>query len=226
MGAPQGYVEYLPPGYGDKAKRPLLLYLHGSGEDGNGSRAALRKVLATGIPKLIAQDKWPAARPFIVLAPQHAAARPGGPATCPSPAEIARFLAFATKHYDVDPTRVYLTGVSCGAIGGWNYLGEHTDDLVAAAVLIAGDGQEAFQRAGCRLGKVPLWIFTGSADPIVDSRLGSIGVMRQLQVCTHPKPVDARLTVYPGVGHDSWDRTYDLSAGHDVYAWLLTYQHP
>ena len=38
-------------------------------------------------------------------------------------------------------------------------------------------------------------------------------------------PADLRLTVYPGVGHDSWDRTYDLSAGHDIYSWLLTHEH-
>ncbi|WP_199724247.1 hypothetical protein [Corallococcus sp. AB011P] len=31
------------------------------------------------------------------------------------------------------------------------------------------------------------------------------------------------LTLYPGVGHDSWGRTYDGSAGHDVYAWLLSH---
>jgi hypothetical protein len=29
------------------------------------------------------------------------------------------------------------------------------------------------------------------------------------------------MTVYPGVDHDSWTRTYDLSAGHDIYAWML-----
>jgi len=34
------------------------------------------------------------------------------------------------------------------------------------------------------------------------------------------------LTVYPGVGHDSWTRTYDLSAGHDIYTWLLSFSQP
>jgi hypothetical protein len=32
------------------------------------------------------------------------------------------------------------------------------------------------------------------------------------------------LTVYPDADHfenDAWTRTYDLSAGHDIYAWLL-----
>ena len=31
------------------------------------------------------------------------------------------------------------------------------------------------------------------------------------------------MTIYPGVGHDSWTRTYDGSAGHDVFGWMLSY---
>jgi hypothetical protein len=27
--------------------------------------------------------------------------------------------------------------------------------------------------------------------------------------------------VYPGVDHDSWTRTYDLTAGNDIYEWML-----
>jgi hypothetical protein len=27
--------------------------------------------------------------------------------------------------------------------------------------------------------------------------------------------------IYPDADHDSWTRTYSLSAGHDIYAWLL-----
>ena len=42
-----------------------------------------------------------------------------------------------------------------------------------------------------------------------------------------PPPTDVRLTVYPGVGHDpdAWDPTYDLSAGHDIYTWLLEHDN-
>jgi hypothetical protein len=34
------------------------------------------------------------------------------------------------------------------------------------------------------------------------------------------------LTVYPGVDHDSWSATYDMSAGHDIYDWLLRFTVP
>ena len=40
--------------------------------------------------------------------------------------------------------RVYLTGVSCGAIGVWDYIAVHGDELIAAAVPIAGHAVDAF----------------------------------------------------------------------------------
>ncbi|MFV0543627.1 MAG: hypothetical protein ACK5L8_08080 [Marinicella pacifica] len=33
------------------------------------------------------------------------------------------------------------------------------------------------------------------------------------------------MVIYPGVGHNSWRRTYDLSAGHDIYHWLLNFRN-
>ena len=44
--------------------------------------------------------------------------------------------------------------------------------------------------------------------------------------CPSPPLIEAKLTIYPGVKHDSWTKTYDLSAGHDIYAWLLKFKHP
>jgi predicted peptidase len=90
-------------------------------------------------------------------------------------------------------------------------------------VPIAGDGNSAFGEADCALGRVPIWAFHGARDSVV-SVFGSIRPVRLLRMCTNPKPVDLRLTVYPGADHDSWSATYDLSAGHDVYAWLLGHE--
>jgi len=41
---------------------------------------------------------------------------------------------------------------------------------------------------------------------------------------TNPPAADAKLTVYPGVGHDAWTRTYNLSnPENDIYAWLMSH---
>jgi predicted esterase len=210
--APQGFHEYLPPGYGDGTRRPLLIFMHGAGENGNGG-TNLDRVLAHGPPKLIRQNMWPASRPFIVLSPQAS----GG---CPSAASVNAFLTFALASYDVDESRIYLTGLSCGAIGTFNYLGQFRGARVAAVAVIAGDGRGAFRTAGCALGEVGIWAFHGEADSTVPPA-GSTETIASLMSCPSPPRKEVKLDTYPGVGHDSWTRTYDLSAGHDIYTWLL-----
>lgn len=215
-GAPLGYVEYLPPGYGDGEARPLLVFLHGAGESGDGSEGSLDPVFKLGIPKLIRNDEWPEDRPFVVLMPQYTVDASND---CQLADEIDAFLSFAMDAYEVDEDRVYLTGISCGAIGAWDYIAVNGDDVVAAAVLIAGHAEDAFTKAGCALGEVPIWVFHGAADSIVPIHFVEERV-ETLQAC-NPPPEELKLTVYPGVDHNSWSRTYNLSEGHDVYAWLL-----
>ena len=214
--AKQGFWEYLPPGYGGGEKYPLMIFHHGIGENGNGD-SELDKVPNNGIPGLMKNNKWDPKRPFIVLSPQH----PGG--GCPGSAEVHDFIDFAITNYDVNPGRVYLTGLSCGAIGAWGYLGDYLDEQIVAMVPIAGDGKGAFNKAKCDLGKTPIWAFHGDADGTVNVS-GTIEPVTGLQMCD-PKP-DVEMVIYPGVGHDSWSMTYDLSAGHDIYAWLLEHYKP
>ena len=216
--ANRGFWEYLPPRYGDGAGHPLLVFLHGLGENGDGD-AQLDRVLRVGPPRLIEADAWPNERPFIVLSPQKSG---GG---CPNANEIQAFLTYAIGAYDVDPARVYLTGLSCGGIGAWNYLGAHLDSQIAAMVPIAGDGRGAFRRSGCALGTTPIWAFHGDSDGTVSPR-GTTEPMADLMACTDPAPDALVTTIYPGVGHNSWRRTYDLSAGHDIYAWMLRFTNP
>jgi dienelactone hydrolase len=244
--APLGYYEYLPADYDDDGSSPLLVFLHGFGESGGGSADELEILLATGIPQLIGNDEWPSERPFVVLAPQHAypqeeahyapcdgvvhggscsmtieheLGHPENGSICTTPAEVHDFLSYAIASYDVDPDRVYLTGLSCGAYGAWEYVAEYGGDQIAAMVPIAGEGRPAWEAAMCSLGEVAIWAFHGDADDVV-APAGSIETMTNLEECPQPRR-DAELTVYPGVDHDSWTRTYDQSAGHDIYDWLL-----
>ena len=169
--APLGYYEYLPPGYGDDEPSPLLVFLHGFGADGDGSAAELENVLLTGIPELIENNGWPSERPFVVLAPQHAYPQdftpyapcdgvvhggscsmtlqhefdhPADGSVCTTPAQVHDFLSYAIANYDIDPERVYLTGLSCGAFGAWEYVAQYGGDQIAAMVPIAGEGRPAW----------------------------------------------------------------------------------
>ena len=75
----------------------------------------------------------------------------------------------------------------------------------------------------CELGRIAIWGFHGDADERVSPN-GTIIPTDNLMDCPSPPRHDLQVTIYPGVGHDSWSRTYNLSAGHDIYSWLLT-QH-
>lgn len=215
-GADQGYYEYLPAGYDPSLSYPLMLFIHGLGENGDGG-SQLDRVLSNGPPRLINNNSWDASRPFIVLSPQ----RSGG--GCTSASQIAAFIEHAVTDYAVDERRIYLTGLSCGAIGGWQYAGQQIDDRIAAMVPIAGNGISAFNSAGCALGALPIWAFHGDSDGTVSPN-GSTVPINGLLACDSPVALDSRLTLYPGVGHNSWRDTYDLSAGHNIYRWMLMHQ--
>src|SRR5438309_2106049 len=92
--------------------RPASTSNTGGAAAGAGTMADLPKVLVHGPPKLISLNQWPASRPFVVLSPQHS-----GPPTCPTATELHDFFTFALGAYAIDTTRVYLTGLSCGAQG-------------------------------------------------------------------------------------------------------------
>jgi acetyl esterase/lipase len=56
----------------------------------------------------------------------------------------------------------------------------------------------------------------GDADDVVP-QLQAEAMARALTALGHPP----RLTIYPGVGHDSWDRAY---AGEQLPKWLLAHR--
>jgi poly(3-hydroxybutyrate) depolymerase len=232
-GAPNGYLEYLPPCYDKAVGMPLLVFWHGIGEDGNGT-SDLNKVAAWGPPKLIANNKWDNTRPFIVLSPQYTAANgniaPGG--GCPSSATINAFLTWALSSYNVDRKRVYLTGLSCGAIGSWDYLANFPGTVVAGAVLLSGNPGDPTQagstwkRTGCSLGAAAIWSFHGDADGTVPYAPDQ-ATMQNLIACPMPPRRDARFTDVKGGGHIIWDPIYDLSGGYgDIYQWMLANPKP
>lgn len=222
--SPYGHYVYLPGGYTPGGSGyPLLVFLHGAGEKGSGATLTdLNRVLVHGPPKLIASGDWNPPVPMIVASPQTASG--WGAAT------IDDFIDYLRSTYTIDETRIYLTGLSMGGIGTFSYLTQMGSmGQVAAAVPICGQGNTG---AAAAMKHVPVWAFHGDADKTVSVN-GSINMVNAINAQSPPVP--ARLTLYPGVGHNSWARTYDGSgmgterADYDpfdqsIYAWMLHYQ--
>jgi len=125
----------------------------------------------------------------------------------------------------VDPKRIYLTGMSCGAIRVWNYLGTRTDQQVAAVLLMAGDPGSAWTQAGCSLGKVAIWAFHGTDDQQV-SFSAEQAVMQRLLACPAPPRQDVVFTAVQGAGHEVAWEAYAGTAGLDALNWLLAHAKP
>ncbi|MEO8112395.1 MAG: hypothetical protein ABI594_20270, partial [Ginsengibacter sp.] len=119
------YYEYLPQGYSTTGgqKYPLMIFVHGSGETGDGSPSQLSRVLRNGPPKLISQGIFPTSFTvkgqtfkFIVLSPQFT--------VWPDDINIDDIINYAIKNYNVDTSRIYLTGLSMGGGVVWQYAGD------------------------------------------------------------------------------------------------------
>lgn len=201
------YLSYQPDGYDGIKEFPLLIFMHGLGEKGDN----LEVVKRNGPPNLISNGKWDKDLPFIVISPQLPSRYNNWPAVL-----VNDVLEYVLKNYKVDLDRIYLTGLSLGGNGVWNFLVKYPEKI-AAAVPIAGWGNT---NLACVAAEVPVWAFHGDADGTIAVNR-AIGMINSVNNCSPSVP--AELTIYPGVGHNSWARTYDLSAGHDIYTWMLSY---
>ena len=207
-----GYLEYLPSGYHKNSENPVIIFLHGTGEKGNGT-SEIHKVAYHGPPKLIKKGKWPSNYPFIVISPQLSSKYDQWPTSI-----VDGIVEYVKSKYKVDEDRIYLTGLSLGGAGTWSYAADYPGK-VAAIAPIAGWGPNS---KASKMKDVPVWAFHGNADGIVDIS-GTRNMINALNRCK-PKPaVKPKFTVYSRVGHDSWTRTYDRSTGHNIYDWFLSH---
>jgi predicted peptidase len=190
------YEIYLPPSYSTTTQSyPLILSLHGEG--GLLPQDNLIEVVA----------KQQLNFPFIVVAPVTINAWSGS--------LLGVLLDSVEKQYRVDKSRVYVTGLSMGASGGWGLVSLFPDRFAAMA-LIAGQGSSV---VGCTTARTPLWAFHNRDDPVVPVTAS------QAMVETHRQcGGDARLTIYdtlaPGQwAHNAWQQAWTTPA---LYDWLLS----
>lgn len=180
---------------------PLLLFLHGAGERGDD----LTAVVTQGLPKRVEAGM---SLPFLILAPQ-----------CPAygswQCELTALNALVdevVQAEDVDPDRVYVTGLSMGAMGTWAMAARYPGRFAAAAPVSAGWIPEC----GPRLATTPVWTFHGEDDDVVPIRQ-----TEDMVAAVEKAGGDVRFTQYPGIRHDAWTRTY---ADPELYRWLLTHR--
>lgn len=193
------YLLYLPDGYDDsKDSYPLLLFLHGAGESGDD----LSKVKAHGPPKLVEQGKD---FPFIIVSPQSAGR--GW-----NPDALDALIDEVAANYRVDPSRIYLTGLSMGGYGTWSLAAAHPDRFAAIAPICGGGNP----RDASKLKGLPIWVFHGGQDRVVPLERS-----QEMVDALKEAGADVKFTVYPEAGHDSWTQAY---GEEELYDWFLKHR--
>lgn len=192
-----GYVLQSPEN--KKDKKPLIVFLHGSGERGSD----LEKVKIHGPLKYTKTHQVDA----YILAPQ-----------CPDndywDAEVLyRLIQKIQKEHSIDPQRIYLTGLSMGGWGAWNLAFAHPETF-ASLVPICGFVDRVPMIENCKIAAIPTRIFHGLLDDVVSADY-AITIYKRLKACENAK---VQLTIFDDANHDSWSRVYD---NPEIYDWML-----
>jgi predicted peptidase len=185
---------------------PLLLFLHGFVESASALASIVENLDAP--PAFAARDP---AFPWAIVAP-HCPAGRGWQSE-----QLVALLDSALAALPIDPNRVVVTGLSMGGYGTWDLAIRHPERF-AAAVPICGGGlpqQARFhdERLMAALRRLPIRAFHGADDSVVrPSESEHVLAWLRTLGCR-----DVRLTIYPGIGHESWVRAY---ADEALWSWL------
>lgn len=207
MSQPLPHLLYEPTG--GSAPYPLIVYLHGSGERGDGSNLEAVKLYA--VCTYLEQGNT---LPAYVLAPQ-----------CPLNMSWAQAMSRLDRTIDdlitalpIDKQRISITGFSMGGYGAWSYVTQNPNRF-SAMLPVAGTTlhHEIFIPEPidpCAIGDTPLWIIQSAGDPIVHTDR-SDAVAAKLNACG----TEYTYTRYKSEGHtDAARRAY---ADPAIYEWLL-----
>lgn len=220
-----GYYAATPALYDSTDKKyPLLVFLHGVSELGNGT-TDLPQVLYNGVPRLLNQKKFPptftvsnARFSFIVISPQFKA--------WPKSSDVNALLNHIIEKYRIDTTRMYVSGLSMGGGVTWDCGVDITERLAAIVPICGAAWTEDQYCAKMAAANLPIWAFHNEDDPTVGAG-STIGTIEKVN-SRKPTPL-ARMTLWPKGGHDSWTKATNpeyREEGKNMYEWMLQYTTP
>jgi len=189
-------------------KLPLVVYLHGSGGQGddNLKQLGLGNIFGTRVWLLPQNQKT---FPCYVLAPQsnrgwvrydpaklekgvfEIVAGPG------QGVQMALEVIDAVCHdFSIDDERIYVIGQSMGGAGAWNMIASRRNFFAAAAICCGSISKDD----GTASIETPVWNFHGDADQTVSVSMSRERIAARRKAGGHPL-----YTEYAGVDHNVWE---------------------
>jgi predicted peptidase len=220
QGVQRRYQVFVPATPASKGKLPVILFLHGSGERGSDNQLQLVAGLGPYVRKHLAEF------PAIVVFPQ---VEENGEWMGANVDMALAATEAATKEFNGDPRRIYLTGLSMGGYGTWETALKAPNRFAAlvpicGGILMPGGGRELYvtevanapdpyAALASQLKHVPTWIFHGAKDDVVlpDDDRKTFAALKAVGA-------DVQYTEFPDEGHNSWDTTYNHDA---LWTWLF-----
>lgn len=212
-----------PENFSQHKKYPILFVLHGSGERGNDNHSqlvhggalflkeAVRKQFPAIVvfPQCTSDSYWANVRFTTEDGKRNFNFQQKGEPTKSMQGLLGLLNSFLEKPF-VDHKKVYVGGLSMGAMGTYELLRRKPKTFAAAFAICGGDNVANVQKYQ----HVPLWIFHGERDNVVPVTLATT-IANQLVVLGKP----AKLTLYPEADHNSWDSAF---AEPELLPWLFS----
>jgi predicted peptidase len=206
------YQVYVPAKLQGRGKLPVILFLHGISQRGEGGFVPNKGAAGSVARGYLEQV------PAIILLPQ---CRKGQYWSDP---EMERMVMAAldqtAAEFDADARRLYLTGVSMGGFGAWHMAAQHQGKFAAIVAICGGSplrNDDRFAPIARRVGTTPAWVFHGEDDhvvPVSESR-------QMVQALKAVGGSRVRYNEYKGVGHNVWLKVLGEA---ELIPWLLA-QH-
>ncbi len=128
--------------------------------------------------------------------------------------DAIRVLRLLMKKYNIDPDRIYVSGLSNGGRGALFALVEADWLFAAAATQSAIPDHNSYKSQIDSVVNIPLWMFQGGQDtyPLPVHTKETIRVLEEAGG-------NARYTEYPDIAHGTWNTAY---AEPDYFSWFLS----
>ena len=217
------YRILFPKNFDKNKSYPLTLFLHGIGERGYDNKLQLKYVDKVFLnqnnydnyqsvvifPQAPLDDNWSSR---VLTDNEVRQVFPENEKPTKSLELVIKLMDSLVREDFIDNNRVYLSGLSNGAMGSFELL-KNRPDMFASAVLICGGGNPTWAKDFAKT--TPVWVAHGSDDGIVSPELSINMVKAIIKYGGSPK-----FTLYENVNHESW---FNVFSDPNYLKWMFSF---